>query len=69
MIYKIRRASGTDYEGENPPTGGGGAVFNKESTTWTIEISSLVQLQKIVTSEGPVVLDTDSIVIYDDYLE
>mgnify|MGYP007083438929 CR=1 FL=1 len=48
---------------------GGGAVFNKESTTWTIEISSLVQLQKIVTSEGPVVLDTDSIVIYDDYLE
>lgn len=69
MIYTIRRTS--DWQGENKPCkkaqfkGVGKFKYN----IYTIEINSLEELQALINEVGKIVIDKDTIEIYDDYRE
>ena len=52
-------------------TVGDGYISRKEGyqDEWVVKISNLKQLQEFIKENGQIVLDEDSIVIYDDYIE
>jgi hypothetical protein len=62
MKYRISRAS--DYSGNSPCPS---AI--KEDGSYFITINTLEDLMKFVKENGEIVLDDESIKIYDDYLE
>lgn len=63
MLYTITRAS-LDYEDKPCDE----AVLNQEQK-WTVEFKSLEDLQAFIVKYRRIVIDKNSIIIYDYYIE
>lgn len=73
MIFKIARVS-DGYKAENPPCEGaiqtGIKTVAKDTLApeWAVEIKSLSELMEVIDEVGDVIINRESIVIYDDHL-
>lgn len=68
--YKFREpflAHGSEHK--ELPNGGGISRRLADELLWCIEINTLEELQNLIAREGRIVMEEDSITIYDDYLE
>ena len=63
MLYTITRAS-LDYEDKPCDE----AVLNQEQN-WTVDFKSLEELQAFIVKYRRIVIDKNSIIIYDYYIE
>lgn len=65
MLYTITRAS-LAYDNEYKPCDE--AMLNQEQK-WTVDFKSLEELQAFIVKYRRIVIDRNSIIIYDSYIE